>query len=254
MTDRENELQRLHDRVDRERRARRQAEAIAAQGMKDVWELNREIEQRVTTSTTLTDVVAAGLERAHHARLAAAADAVDEATAQLSGSGTPTPRELHSITRRLSRLRADLTAGSSMERARPSLCRAADIGDRILARWQRPAARRGQLLTIDVDGETDATVFTWSDLVAVAELLLTAVSAAGSGGLVSMSITTTRDTVVFALTTTAMPADDDDDDDGTEVRLAQARRLVEETGGSWSAGVGSASLAITAIWATPPGT
>ena len=46
-----SDVERLEARLERERRARRQAEAIAERGMRELWETNRELQLRIDART-----------------------------------------------------------------------------------------------------------------------------------------------------------------------------------------------------------
>ena len=73
----DDRVERLERRVERERRAREEAEAIAERGMRDLWLANRDLESRVAERTaelelSLQAATMAGQARPDHAHPASA--------------------------------------------------------------------------------------------------------------------------------------------------------------------------------------
>lgn len=173
----------LEARLLRERRARRQAEVIAERGMRELWDLNRHLSERVAARTAQIERVLAGAERA----VAAWADELSAMAGTLGerwtvGSGDDDGDGVGELLDRM-RVLADL-APRPIARAATT----ADpivIADELLDRWQRSAARRGQLLTIEVVRVTEGAVTAdWDAIVGAAEVLLaTFVDRRGHGAL-----------------------------------------------------------------------
>jgi len=63
-----------------------------------------------------------------------------------------------------------------------------EVMDLLLARWQRPAARNGLLLSFDVAGEPESTTLDWRLLVALTDTLLAAVVRHGQTGSMTASV------------------------------------------------------------------
>ena len=63
-----DEIERLQSRLERERRARRQAEIIAERGMRELWEANDELQRRVTNRTAELLMALGALRHQHVAR------------------------------------------------------------------------------------------------------------------------------------------------------------------------------------------
>ena len=176
-------IERLEGRLVRERAARREAEQIAEDGMRALWESNRELEQRVAERTT-------ELERSlGDARVAAAAK--ERFLADL-GHDLATPLHnvlgllelvdtapLHSSDRNrvadaiahADRL-ADLLQGLVDLAGADSPVDADDVDeldisewlDDVVDTWTRPAARRAQLLVPSVHGESATARSDWARL------------------------------------------------------------------------------------------
>lgn len=158
-------IERLERRLERERAAREQAEAIAERGMRDLWQNNRTLEARVAARTA---ELAASLDAA-----TMAADAKERFLGDL-GHELNTP--LHAALGRLELIDASALGEMDQTRLREvgdnvsmlaeslgglielaaatgapapgdsEVMRLSAWLDGVIARWTRPAAARGQLL------------------------------------------------------------------------------------------------------------
>ncbi len=189
-----DEIERLQSRVDRERRARRQAEIIAERGMRELWEANHELQHRVTTRTAELMTTIAALERQQLAR----SIAIDSAMAALSEQLDTLVGDRDQSDQRSSTGEADLDIRQTLGYIR-ALLAAAPIGptstdpidrdlpgfaDALLARWQRPAARAGKLLSVEVGDDVGRDGVDWAVLQAASDTLLRAgVRREATGGL-----------------------------------------------------------------------
>ena len=160
----------LQARLERERRARRQAEVIAERGMRELWDMNRDLTDRVRARTAQIERVLAGAECA----VAVWADELSSLASQVSERwpAAPDDPQAHEVRQLLDRMRvlADL-APRPIARERTAVDPAV-IADELLDRWQRSAARHGQLLSVDVDAAGGAVSADWDAFVGAAEVLL----------------------------------------------------------------------------------
>jgi signal transduction histidine kinase len=156
-------------RLERERRARRQAERIAEHGMRELWAANQTLEERVRERTQELENSLAALAEASRLRqlvleqlsheLATPLHAVRAGLELIDGDALPADDaarllEVRAAAERLDGVLQALLAvsqaslrdgGHHAETRRPS-----ELLDGIEATWQRPAARRGMLLVTDL--------------------------------------------------------------------------------------------------------
>lgn len=177
-------IARLEERLERERNARRQAEMIAERGMRDLWEINRELQQRVDDRTAQVGRLLAGYERARSAWSSVTSDELRRASAVVRDGGDvdaafgPVDALVGFAQRQI---------GDESFSARP-----AQVAADILQRWQRPTARHGQLLTTDAD-TSDAEVCTrWDCVVAFCEVAITSIVHACDSGVVAVRFAVDR--------------------------------------------------------------
>lgn len=193
VTTADEELERVKRRLEREYKARRQAEVIAERGMRELWEANSELRNQVTMRTAELDRLLDALQ--HRARAAAGLTA--GAAALLhdqveSGDG----RRLLGLITAIASVDANV-GGASAERIR---CDPSGFGDQVLARWQRRAAKHGQLLTVEATAQGTAPEVDWSLVQAAADLLLEHCVGHGGPGAVRLSIDAAADGVSLVMT------------------------------------------------------
>ena len=165
-----DEIERLRNRLERERRARRQAEIIAERGMRELWEANDELQRRVTTRTTELLTALGALEHQQVARSIAIDRAIDGLADQL---GAALGESGHDARETLGYIRTLLATAPEM--ATPTVSIEGDLpsfADALLARWQRPAARAGKLLSVELGDDTGPAAVDWTVLQAVSDTLL----------------------------------------------------------------------------------
>lgn len=171
---------RLEERLDRERKARRQAEMIAERGMRDLWEINRELQQRVDERTAQIGRLLAGYERAGAAWSAVMSDEL-ERLERAATDGT--------ITRSTFEAAVGLAGFARRELAEESFsARPAAVAADIMQRWQRPIARHGQLLTTDVDTTDDEACVRWDCVIALCEVAIASIVRACDTGVVGVRL------------------------------------------------------------------
>ena len=243
-----DELDRLHTRLERERRARRQAEVIAERGMRELWATNRELQERVALRTAELHRLAGGLEHGHAARLAVMSDLLGDV---LDGDGNSAGDEVAAD--RAQRIRwAARLSHAWVDEVPPeaSECAPIDLVDGLIDRWQRPAARSGQLLAIEVADDAHPVAFEWQRLNALADVVIGGIVRRGRPGSPSIVIGASSDAVSFAATGHVDPVDSsftvDQRDEASVFELAGslgtylavAARIVRNAGGTLTATVG----------------
>ena len=168
---------RLEERLDRERKARRQAEMIAERGMRDLWEVNRDLQQRVDDRTAQVARLLAGYERARSAWSSVMIDELERAQ-RVQREGGDVAATLALVTALASFARRQLVA-------EPFTARPASIAGDVLQRWQRPTARHGQLLTTDADTSDGEVCAPWDCVVALCEVAIASIVHACESGVVA---------------------------------------------------------------------
>lgn len=196
------DLDRLRSRLDRERKARRQAEMIAERGMRELWETNRDLQDRVARRTAELERVTNALEYAQIARLRAVHDLVDDLADELGAVG----RDGADVRAILDQLRSLTEPSRSLDHAASSGNGAVELADRLVERWQRSAAKRGQLLTVEERDSTVDDVVHWPHMLAVADTLIGAIVRVGGGGSVAVRVTAGDE--VASLCLSGSPLDD----------------------------------------------
>lgn len=222
MTTDAGEVERLRARFERERRARRQAEQIAERGMRELWDANTELREGVARRSSGFERLVEGIEFGQAFRLRLIADCVDRIAATLDGDGSS------EAATHLDRIRRLAGMSPPPSQARPSDCNVLEITDRLLARWQRPAARNGLLLTFDASGELSSTSQDWSRLVATADALLSIVVRHGQTGSMTASIEVGTHGFVVRLIGAGIASTDQGDDSWRQLGgLGQDLSIVE---------------------------
>ena len=212
MSDR-SEIERLTARLDRERRTRREAELIAERGLRELWQVNRDLDDRVAERTAHLERELVALASIHQLVVGAAGDDLAWVRATLE---IPSPS----------------TA--------PSTAAPVAITDRIGERWQRLLARSGHLLSIDVDPSMPPALVRWDALIGAVDLVLVGIHRRRRGGPVTVTIRELPFTEPpsLSLTIAWVPArggaDDDDDPRPGELAhlTAAASELVRRAAGS----------------------
>ncbi len=203
------EVDRLRARLERERRARRQAEAIAERGMRELWDINRELVERAGHAASRSE--AESTIRLLTARLALVREAV--------GDSTPEGRASPALDRVAALLGEPVDAPAvTAERA------ASDVLDGVIERWLRPAAEHGFLLSAAVGPGASRADCDWAALDAVIDAVVpVAFRRAGSG---TLEVRIEIDVRVVSLSFQGAVAGVDAE------TLDVVRRLVEPVGGS----------------------
>ena len=190
MTDAE-QIRRLERRLERERRARLQAEEIAERGLRDLWLANQELESRVAERT-------ADLERS----LRATRMASEAKEAFLADLGHELATPLHAVLGLLELIDQDELPGDDRARLEQAMISARQLADllfglvelagaegsatpdefetttptvwldRLVEPWTRRAAAAGQLLVPVCNAPTRPVTAPWARLREVVDLLL----------------------------------------------------------------------------------
>ena len=198
---------RLERRIGRERTARQEAERIAEGGMRDLWQANRLLEDRVAERT-------AALEQS----LAAATMAADAKERFLAELGHDLATPLHNVLgllelvegnrldpndrERIDAVRDHATQLSDLLRALVDLAGAdgapipgeavdgnlATWLDDVVASWTKPAARRAQLLVPSVHGPAGVVRTDWTRLRRAVDEVMSNVTAHAGAGIVSVDV------------------------------------------------------------------
>lgn len=210
------EIDRLTARLDRERRARREAELIAERGLREFWQLNRELDDRVAARTAELERELAGHVVVH--------DFVAEfVTSVIQEFGSDGLAERLGWIEVLTELPRSPTG--------PSVAAPVEITDAATQRWQRVLARSGHLLSFDVDQAAPAVTMRW-DVIAIAlDLLLASTHRRAAPGLVTVGVGARHDTdpPVLAITVDRPPGRVTS---GPTPVLIAAARVVERYGGT----------------------
>lgn len=191
---------RLRRRYEREKAARREAEAIAEQGLRDLYQANVELDARVEERTRELEIARTQAVAANRAKSNFLAHISHEVHTPLNGimgmlelleTSRADDRErewIRSASHSVSRLEhlfarlvryIELEGMATPERSGRPL---STVLDDIAARWRTRCAAAGQLLLVESGGETDPEV-AWSPLLdqAIDELLDNAVRHADAG-------------------------------------------------------------------------
>lgn len=193
------EIERLSARLERERRARREAELIAERGMREFWRLGHDLDALVAERTAELELELAGLARLHEAVLSGLTDVAD---------GRAVVETLLAVPR---------------EAGRPVALAPVTVGDRLAARWLRLLARSGHLLSVDVDPSMPLMTLRWDVLVAAVDVVLAGIHRLGVGGSVSVTMNDLSGSGRAALAVTIVSAPHVDAAGGID--LAELARL-----------------------------
>jgi len=198
-----DEVERLRRRLDRERAARLEAEAIAERGMRDLWEANTQLDRRVAERTAELEAALTAATAARDAVARLFARVAHELTTPLHAiggllelvDGQPLDRDSREslVLARLASKRAEVSlavvlelAGAGPLPAAMELRSPADVADEAVARWRWASSRRGVLLV--ADAPTEPAEGRWRIVSALADLLLEAALRAAPAGALSLRL------------------------------------------------------------------
>lgn len=228
LTDPDDTLTRLEQRVARERTARQEAESIAERGMRELWLANRDLEERVAARTL-------ELEQSLHATQRA--DAAKEEFLEHLGHELATP--LHAVLGLLELIdRSSLSAEdrARLEHAASNARQLADLLlglvelagtegpsspadtsvelprawlDDVVAAWTHAAAGRGQLLVPECRADAAPIAAPWTRLRQVIDLVLDNAVTHASPGVVRVSLFATTDLVRCCVSDSGPGLDDE---------------------------------------------
>lgn len=176
-----DEVGRLEARLDRERRARRQAEQIAERGMRELWETNRELQLRIDARTGRLERELAALALVHRSTVAEVASTLAAVIERAEAGDVD-----ESVIERLRRLAGGALVTPAPDGLAPTAAIPIDVADDVLERWQRVAARSGQLLSVEADESDPALTMTWDRVIAALDVTLASVGRHGPGGAVEV--------------------------------------------------------------------
>lgn len=195
------EVERLRARLAREQQARRQAETIAEQGMRQLWEANRDLQHRVAERTAQLQRSTAALSSIMQRWATEIATAMGALLAEPGASAS-------AASGRLGQLARLAVAAPGPAILPPSVSSLGSIADELLSRWQRFVARSGQLLTVSVVGADRELTVRWEVVVAAFDVSMAALATHGPGG--------------------SVPVELEALDDGITVRVAHPRFVVPD--------------------------
>lgn len=215
MSDRD-EIDRLTARLDRERRARREAELIAERGLREYWQLNSELEARVVDRTAELQRELAGHAVVHEF----VAEYVMSAIGDLEVEGIADRLGWIEV---LNELPRSPTGASSIAPV--------EITDWATRRWQLVLARSGHLLSFDVDHASPRVRARWDVISVALDLLLASTHRRAEPGAVTVGVTARleADPAMLAVTVDRPPGRVTS---GPSPVLITAGRVVERYGGT----------------------
>jgi len=205
-------IARLERRLERERRARRDAEEIADRGMRDLWLANQSLDARVGERTADLESTLEKLRVASSARerflatlshemrtplngilgmLELLAPHIDDGQSQTYlGTAQESAERLHQLLARLLDL-VELDSGTL--RSNSDLIDVGQLGDGIRERWQLQLMHRGQLLSVVCFAEGETVEVDAGRVDQIVDELLHNVASHGSPGSVRVELTTGDD-------------------------------------------------------------
>lgn len=279
----EAEIRRLKVRLDRERRARREAEEIAEAGLRSLYDANQELDARILERTAELHEALAAAQEANDAKSAflgqmshqintplngllgmlelLSKELTDSQTETWHASAMRSARRLERLTTRLITYvgleTADLRHGDTYRQVREVLSGVHD-------RWHGPCLRAGQLLSVEVSAGTDASILAPPELdLLFDEVLSNAVEHAGPGAVrITTQVGVRGDTVIVNVADSgpgidplqleqthqlrASPNQTNQGDRHVDLGLALVDRIAVGLGGTWKAtNDGVASVEVT---------
>jgi two-component system, sensor histidine kinase len=194
---------RLHRRLERERAARLEAEAIAERGLRDLWEANALLDRRVEERTAELELALAAATAARDAATGVFARLAHQLTTPLHAIGAllelvdagpldPESRDSIAMARLAARrfevnlvvvleLAGAGPLGAPVEQRSP-----ADVADEVATRWTWAASRRSVLLL--TDAPTEAAAGRWRVVSCLADLLVEAALRHSGPGTVTLGL------------------------------------------------------------------
>jgi signal transduction histidine kinase len=213
--------QKWSQRLERERKARRQAEQHAEQGLRELWMANQRLEQAVVARTAELDRSLAALDFAERTRRLLLADLADELLHPLEalesaiarGQAADAGLDLHDLdhlaARALTVARVLATAAHAVSpvlSTEPEIRSPQTVMDELVRRWQIPFARRGKLLAPNLSGADHDVALCWQPLVGAADAVLESAAQHSLAGTLEIELAVAAETVTIHIVDTGMPA------------------------------------------------
>ena len=226
--------QKWSHRLERERKARRQAEQHAEQGLRELWLANQRLEQAVAARTAELDRSLAALDFAERTRRLLLADLTDELLHPLEALESAIARrcdadlddadvDLHDVdlynvelrdldepaARALALARVLATAAhavSPVVSTEPEIRSPQTVMDELVRRWQIPFARRGKLLAPNLAGADPDVALCWQPLVGAADAVLESAAQHSLAGTLGIELAVAPETVTIHIVDTGMAA------------------------------------------------
>jgi signal transduction histidine kinase len=213
--------QKWSQRLERERKARRQAEQHAEQGLRELWLANQRLEQAVAARTAELDRSLAALDFAERTRRLLLADLTDELLHPLEaiesaiarGHAADTGLDLHDLDHLAARavavarvLATAAHAVSPVLSTEPEIRSPQTVMDELVRRWQIPFARRGKLLAPNLAGADHDVALCWQPLVGAADAVLESAAQHSLAGTLEIELAVSPEKVTIHIVDTGMPA------------------------------------------------
>lgn len=268
-------IRRLERRLDRERRARAEAEQIAERGLRSLYDANRELDERIAQRTVELQEALTAAEIANDAKSRFLAQMSHQINTPLNGlmgmlellgssSVDPQSQEWHAAASRsadrLQRITSRLTIyvgleGADLRQGAPSLA-LGDVFRAVHDRWHGECLRAGQLLSVNLATSSERQIPAPAELdLLFDEVVSNAVEHGGPG---SVTLSGTDDGAGNAVITLSDPGQGFDErelhgfndlDGGPDqarqadaeitLGLALVNHIVQALGGSWAASINS---------------
>jgi signal transduction histidine kinase len=256
-------VERLERRLVRERTAREEAEQIAERGMRELWQANRELENRVAQRTAELRRSLAAVTMATEAKERFLAELGHELTTplhavlgilELTDPATLDPanrdrfQAIREHSTRLAALLRGLVELAGAEGApNPEALlerRPMEWLDEATAEWTKPAAIRGQLLVPTTLGRTAPTRADWARLRRMLDAVMSNATVHADPGAVGLTLDVTSDEITLTVSdsgpgmgeaevaTVLEPFVGYGSSSGVGIGLTIADRLAEAAGGS----------------------
>jgi signal transduction histidine kinase len=201
-------------RLERERKARRQAEQHAEQGLRELWLANQRLESAVAARTAELDRSLAALDFAARTRRLLLADLADELLhpvealeIALARAAAAEPDDGTSVL--MQRARGDAAHAASLTRLLGIAAHAASptsipdtesrspqtVIDELVRRWQIPFARRGKLLAPNLSSADQEVILLWEPLVGAADAVLESAAQHSLAGTLEIELKVSADDV-----------------------------------------------------------
>ncbi len=256
-------IRRLERRVERERMAREEAEGIAERGLRDLWEVNRDLEQRVLDRTADLAQSLRAAEMAAEAKERFLAELGHELntplhavlglmelvdTTQLEPIDQERVRDVRHHAGELSALLKGLVdlAGSEGETSPADITSTTPSAwlDELSSAWVRRAAVSGQLLVPAVTGADGPVWLDWARMRRIVDPIIDNATVHGARGALAIAVERTDTTVLVTvsdagpgmnaeqLATALDPFRSSGPNAGVGIGLALADRLARAAGGS----------------------